>query len=176
MLNKKDKELIDSQITCARFINNYNIIIYSVNNYLDIENYLIRKISKKEIRQHNKSSLERRIVLKNGSEFLIKNSENSNVLRGSHPKSFLIDKSNYVEEILGLINPLSILILLDCDEPDYLRCAYCLCKTCQIAYENGGAGGCGDCRKCVTNGQTPIQQCKWYYNYTENIYKRDKGE
>ena len=28
------------------------------------------------------------------------------------------------------------------------KCDYCICKTCAIAYINGGAEGCGDCEYC----------------------------
>lgn len=28
------------------------------------------------------------------------------------------------------------------------KCDFCICKTCAIAYSNGGAEGCGDCELC----------------------------
>ena len=28
------------------------------------------------------------------------------------------------------------------------KCDFCICKTCAIAYYNGGAEGCGDCWLC----------------------------
>lgn len=43
-------------------------------------------------------------------------------------------------------------------------CNKCLCKTCAIAYENGGAEGCGDCLKCRTGISAPVLNCQEYYN------------
>ena len=43
-------------------------------------------------------------------------------------------------------------------------CNKCLCKTCSLAYENGGAEGCGDCLKCRTEMKSPTLTCKDYYN------------
>ena len=43
-------------------------------------------------------------------------------------------------------------------------CNKCLCKTCAIAYENGGAEGCGDCLKCRTGASAPVLNCEGYYN------------
>lgn len=47
---------------------------------------------------------------------------------------------------------------------DKILCSKCLCKTCYIAYENGGAEGCGDCLKCKTGLNMPTLNCKEYYN------------
>lgn len=42
------------------------------------------------------------------------------------------------------------------------KCNHCICKTCALAYENGGAEGCGNCLKCdLIEGCT---SCREYYN------------
>ena len=48
---------------------------------------------------------------------------------------------------------------------DTKKCEYCICKTCQIAYINGGAPGCGDCIECIQrNGSHFHNNCTEYYN------------
>lgn len=48
---------------------------------------------------------------------------------------------------------------------DTKKCKYCICKTCQIAYINGGAPGCGDCIECIQhNGSHFCNHCNEYYN------------
>lgn len=52
------------------------------------------------------------------------------------------------------------------------KCNHCICKTCALAYENGGAEGCGNCLKCdLMEGCT---SCREYYNTDVNQidYKR----
>lgn len=45
------------------------------------------------------------------------------------------------------------------------KCDFCICKTCAIAYSNGGAEGCGDCDLCKgTPNQKPVNSCYDYYN------------
>ena len=45
------------------------------------------------------------------------------------------------------------------------KCDHCICKTCMIAYINGGAPGCGDCKKCKTDsvGEN-VNNCSDYYS------------
>lgn len=43
-------------------------------------------------------------------------------------------------------------------------CNHCICKTCAIAYENGGAEGCGDCIKCKEEKWDTVNGCPMYYN------------
>ena len=44
------------------------------------------------------------------------------------------------------------------------KCDQCICKTCMIAHINGGAPGCGDCKKCETDpvGEN-VTNCPDYY-------------
>ena len=45
------------------------------------------------------------------------------------------------------------------------KCNHCICKTCAIAYVNGGAPGCGDCIKCIANDfDLQCKSCNDYYN------------
>lgn len=45
------------------------------------------------------------------------------------------------------------------------KCDFCICKTCAIAYTNGGAPGCGDCELCKgTPNEKPVTSCNEYYN------------
>lgn len=44
------------------------------------------------------------------------------------------------------------------------KCDYCICKTCAIAYVNGGAKGGGDCEKCKAENLTETKTCYSYYN------------
>ena len=47
------------------------------------------------------------------------------------------------------------------------KCDFCICKTCAIAYYNGGAPGCGDCWLCEgTPNQHGVTICNEYYNPT----------
>lgn len=50
------------------------------------------------------------------------------------------------------------------------ECDYCICKTCAIAYTNGGAPGCGDCERCKSNAYN--EKCNNCYEY----YCPDKRE
>ena len=44
-------------------------------------------------------------------------------------------------------------------------CEHCICKTCAIAYINGGAEGCGDCKVCKEiNYKLRQTGCYDYYN------------
>ena len=44
-------------------------------------------------------------------------------------------------------------------------CNHCICKTCAIAYVNGGAEGCGDCDFCKSHEYHWFNnECKDYYN------------
>lgn len=52
------------------------------------------------------------------------------------------------------------------------KCDFCICKTCAIAYYNGGAEGCGDCWLCEgTPNQRGVTMCNEYYNPTPKEYK-----
>lgn len=57
-------------------------------------------------------------------------------------------------------------------------CENCICKTCAIAYVNGGAPGCGDCEKCKEEKWDTVCQCPMYYNFeplkNKNEYKEVK--
>lgn len=48
------------------------------------------------------------------------------------------------------------------------KCDHCICKTCLIAEVNGGAPGCGDCYRCMSDKENdhPGQctNCSDYYN------------
>lgn len=48
------------------------------------------------------------------------------------------------------------------------KCDHCICKTCLIAEVNGGAPGCGDCYRCMSDkdNEYPGQctNCPDYYN------------
>lgn len=46
-------------------------------------------------------------------------------------------------------------------------CNHCIYKTCEIAHENGGAEGCGDCTKCKEEKRDTVNNCPMYYNPTE---------
>lgn len=48
-------------------------------------------------------------------------------------------------------------------------CNRCICKTCAIAYKNGGAEGCGDCIKCKEEKWDTVNGCPMYYNPTNNL-------
>lgn len=62
---------------------------------------------------------------------------------------------NYIITPASIFPPKSILFIKD-------KCNHCICKTCALAYENGGAEGCGDCLKCdLIEG---CISCRDYYN------------
>lgn len=45
------------------------------------------------------------------------------------------------------------------------KCSHCICKTCLIAEQNGGAPGCGNCKSCQRNDYNLFcQSCFDYYN------------
>lgn len=47
----------------------------------------------------------------------------------------------------------------------YNPCEHCICKTCAIAYSNGGAIGCGDCDYCKKDSYlSRCTHCNEYYN------------
>lgn len=152
---------------------------------------ICRESVQKQIFDMQKNKLQRRVrtsraknqyLFLNGSRILlidrIRESD-----RGMKTQMVLLDENcNITEtELYNLIYPMCmypiandriIKLSTKADTPDYQKCAKCLCRACFLAYENGGAEGCDDCKKCVRQGQTSIDNCTEYYSYSENIYKR----
>lgn len=60
------------------------------------------------------------------------------------------------------------------------KCNFCICKTCDLAYYNGGAPGCGDCWMCEgLPEEKGVTSCLEYYNAEERKKKPcpyDKSE
>ena len=107
------------------------------------------------------------VKFNNGSKLsLIKyNNEQTNI-RGQRYDFLFIDADITISDVFYLGRtacttlfppaPFSFEIVNSCNK--------CLCKTCGIAYENGGAEGCGDCLKCRTEVSAPVLNCESYYN------------
>lgn len=141
---------------------------YYQENLTNLINYIIGMFNWDEIHYSiNKNNSRIVIQFVNGSILkLIKYDADSVNIRGDRYDFLLIDTDIEITNIFSIGRSYCIKAFPPAAFSfNSSKCNSCLCKTCAIAYENGGAEGCGDCIKCK-NGQIygPIKRCEDYYN------------
>lgn len=135
-------------------------------NSTDITEYLKNKIYKRitnikdDIIDIITTHSNIRIVFKTGSTITILAADVTTA-RGYrfHLSAYKYNINNYL--VQSMIIPMSIWGFRPLSFRDN-NCEHCICKTCSLAYINGGAEGCGNCYDC--DSECGINSCKDYYN------------
>lgn len=158
-------KILDFFIDVCR-IPNRNLSCAIWLNSTDITEYLKNKVCKRitnikdDIIDITTTRNNIRIIFKNGSTITILAADAITATGYRfHLSAYKYNINDYL--IQSMIIPMSTLGFPPLSFRDS-NCDHCICKTCSLAYINGGAEGCGNCYEC--DSECGINSCKDYYN------------